>query len=120
MSVRRIYVHRKGSANERGECLGINEAQSRAITHYGSPCLVLAGPGSGKTTVLVKRVKYLIEKHRVPPSSILVITYTKAAALSMQRRFIREMDGKVTRQPLALFTLSFIKSIRFIFLGIVS
>ena len=89
------HVHRKGSANERGECLGINEAQSRAITHYGSPCLVLAGPGSGKTTVLVKRVKYLIEKHRVPPSSILVITYTKAAALSMQRRFIREMDGKV-------------------------
>ncbi len=81
--------------NERSECLGINEAQSRAITHYGGPCLVLAGPESGKTFTLVKRVKYLIEKHHIPPGTILVITYTKAAALSMQRRFIREMGGKV-------------------------
>ncbi|MCH5275253.1 MAG: ATP-dependent helicase [Lachnospiraceae bacterium] len=58
------------------------------------PVLCLAGPGSGKTFTLVCRLRFLIEKHFVPPDSILVITYSKAAALSMQQRFNREMNGK--------------------------
>lgn len=49
--------------------------------------LVLAGPGSGKTFTITKRIQYLIEEHHVSPEHILVITFTKAAALEMQKRF---------------------------------
>ena len=73
----------------------LNRAQKDALCHHLGPAMILAGPGSGKTTVLIGRVKHLIEQYKVPPSSILVITYTKAAALSMQHRFIREMKGGV-------------------------
>ena len=45
--------------------MGFNEAQAQAIQHTDSPCLVLAGPGSGKTLTIVNRVKYLIEKQKV-------------------------------------------------------
>lgn len=73
--------------------MGLNDAQKQAIAHFKSPCMVIAGPGSGKTKVLVSRVKNLIETHHVLPQNILVLTYTKAAALSMQQRFIKEMQG---------------------------
>ena len=49
---------------------------------------LLAGPGSGKTTVIVNRIISLIKEHSVSPSSILVITFTKAAAKSMRQRFL--------------------------------
>ncbi len=51
--------------------------------------LVLAGPGSGKTTVIAERVRYLIEESNVRPEEILTITFTKAAALEMQQRCIQ-------------------------------
>ena len=66
----------------------VNEAQSKAITHGEGPMLVLAGPGSGKTLVITQRIKYLIEEKQVKPEHILVITFTKAAALEMQKRFL--------------------------------
>lgn len=63
-----------------------NEPQKAAIMHLRGPCLVLAGPGSGKTFVITNRILYLLEQG-VPPESILVITFMKEAALSMQNRF---------------------------------
>ena len=51
--------------------------------------MVLAGPGSGKTFVLTQRIRVLIEEGETDPSKILVITFTKSAALEMQSRFIR-------------------------------
>lgn len=69
-----------------------NEAQIKAIQHNTGPCMVIAGPGSGKTAVLTNRVRYLIDNYNVKPSDILVITYTKAAALQMQTRFM-ELGG---------------------------
>ena len=72
--------------------LTVNEAQSKAITHGAGPMLVLAGPGSGKTFVITQRIKHLITQDRISPESILVITFTKAAALEMQQRFRRIMD----------------------------
>ncbi len=72
----------------RGECMSqFSEEQKKAIEHKDGPLMVLAGPGSGKTTVITYRVKTLIEVYGVRPENILVITYTKAAATEMQQRF---------------------------------
>ncbi len=65
----------------------LNEAQRDAVMHGEGPALVIAGPGSGKTHVITKRISYLIEEMRVSPEKILVITFTKEAAVSMQQRF---------------------------------
>ncbi|MBQ9609781.1 MAG: ATP-dependent helicase [Lachnospiraceae bacterium] len=61
--------------------------QRHAIMHVDGPCMVIAGPGSGKTTVITERTKYLIESAGVSPAEILVITFTKAAASEMEQRF---------------------------------
>lgn len=71
--------------------LDVNDAQYEAIIHRDGPMLVLAGPGSGKTLVITQRIKYLLEVHHIPPEEILVITFTKAAALEMQERFNKMM-----------------------------
>ncbi|MCI9336438.1 MAG: ATP-dependent helicase [Lachnospiraceae bacterium] len=63
-----------------------NQAQKNAIMHLRGPCLVLAGPGSGKTYTITNRILYLLEQG-VVPERILVITFMKEAALSMQNRF---------------------------------
>lgn len=68
------------------------KSQSEAIRHQDGPLLVLAGPGSGKTTVVTKRVQYLVQDCHISPSSILVITFTKAAATEMKERFWRLME----------------------------
>lgn len=69
-----------------------NKEQEEAITHKGGPLMVLAGPGSGKTLVITYRVKWLIENAGVHPSNILVITFTRAAAEEMKKRFFM-FDG---------------------------
>lgn len=65
--------------------------QEEAIRHADGPAMVLAGPGSGKTFVTVHRIRRLITSQGVDPAHILVITFTKAAALEMQQRFFRLM-----------------------------
>ena len=72
--------------------MSFSEAQKRAIRHKDGPALVLAGPGSGKTTVITNRVRYLTEKYGVKPGSILVITFTRAAAREMRERYERMAD----------------------------
>ena len=67
--------------------MSLNSAQIQAIAHHKGPCMVLAGPGSGKTTVITKRIEYLIEKHNVKPEEILVITFSKATSKEMRERF---------------------------------
>lgn len=67
--------------------MAFNEAQKTAIRHIDGPALVLAGPGSGKTTVITNRVRYLTEKCGVEPGHILVITFTRAAAREMKERY---------------------------------
>jgi len=74
--------------------MGFNEAQAQAIQHTDGPCLVLAGPGSGKTLTIVNRVKYLIEKQKVRPEEILVVTFTRFAAAEMKSRLCLVMGKR--------------------------
>ena len=68
-------------------------AQALAIEHASGPIQVLAGPGSGKTYLTIRRIRHLICHHGVSPDKILVITFTKAAAKEMEERFIKLTKG---------------------------
>lgn len=82
-------VSKKESRNLKQQC---NPAQQAAVTHESGPVLCLAGPGSGKTFVLTHHIRYLILEKHIDPSQILVITFSKAAALQMQQRFTQLME----------------------------
>lgn len=69
--------------------LSCTKRQEEAINHTVGPAMVLAGPGSGKTFVIVQRIYRLITSQGADPAHILVITFTKAAAMEMQERFHR-------------------------------
>lgn len=67
----------------------ITSAQQSAIIHHKGACLVLAGPGSGKTFVITNRVAHMVQHHHILGEHILVITFTKAAAMEMEERFLK-------------------------------
>ena len=71
-----------------------SSSQEAAIRHRDGPALVLAGPGSGKTYVLVQRLWYLTEKCGIPPGDILMITFTNAAAAQMKERAMQLIPDK--------------------------
>lgn len=71
-----------------------NDSQLQAIHHYRGACMTLAGPGSGKTAVITERTRNLITEYHVNPANILVITFTKAAAVEMRTRFEQLMGEK--------------------------
>ena len=77
----------------------LNPAQREAVTYAGpGPLLVLAGPGSGKTHVITRRVRYLTEVMGVAPEKILVLTFTKDAAVSMKERYLKEISSKNSKK----------------------
>lgn len=90
-----------------------SESQKEAIKHYMGPCLVLAGPGSGKTTVITNRTRYLVENYGVNPSNILVITFTKAAAKEMQERYGNLVGGNQVRVSFGTFHAVFFKILKY-------
>src|SRR6266508_4093176 len=65
---------------------GLNEAQTAAVTHEADPLLIIAGAGTGKTTVITRRIAYLIATRRARPSEILALTFTDKAAAEMEER----------------------------------
>jgi DNA helicase-2/ATP-dependent DNA helicase PcrA len=65
---------------------GLNEAQAAAVTHDAGPLLIIAGAGTGKTTVITRRIAYLISTRRARPSEILALTFTDKAAVEMEER----------------------------------
>jgi DNA helicase-2/ATP-dependent DNA helicase PcrA len=98
--------------NPQGNDILGNTAQLEAIRHDKGPAMVLAGPGSGKTFVITQRLKYLIEVCGADPSSILVITFTKAAALEMQHRFMKLTDSSYPEVSFGTFHSVFYQILR--------
>lgn len=80
-------VKNTGTAQENSVTGKWNPGQQRAICYGDGPLLVLAGPGSGKTTVIAHRVQQMVNVRGIAPTSILVITFTRAAAEEMRERF---------------------------------
>ena len=71
---------------------GLNDPQRAAVVHAGTPLLIVAGAGSGKTRVLTHRVAHLIRARGVRPSELLAITFTNKAAGEMKER-VAELIG---------------------------
>lgn len=88
-----------------------NNSQLKAVKHKSGSMLVIAGPGSGKTTVLTARIRNLIEEYSVNPANILVITFTKAAANEMKSRF-NNMMGRSTNVTFGTFHAVFFMILR--------
>ena len=76
----------------------LTKTQIKAVTHIGSPLVILAGPGSGKTRVLTHRIEYLTKYIGIKPENILGLTFTNKAAKEMQRR-VRGLLGHRKRLP---------------------
>lgn len=74
--------------------MSLNDAQKEAVAFFEGPCMVLAGPGSGKTLTIAKRIECLIKTYKVRPEEILVITFTKYAASEMKQRFHSVMKSR--------------------------
>lgn len=87
-------------------------AQQEAVRHGNGPMMVLAGPGSGKTFVLTCRIRDLIERQKVNPGNILVVTFTRAAADQMRQRFLKMTGSNTTSVSFGTFHSIFFKIIK--------
>jgi len=81
----------------------LNSQQLEAIQHKSGPLLIIAGAGTGKTTVIVERIKWLISKGHASPQEILGLTFTEKASLEMQTRLDEVMPLGYTRMWIMTF-----------------
>ncbi|MDR6224539.1 ATP-dependent helicase [Desmospora profundinema] len=82
------------STQEEAMLEGLNDRQREAVIHDEGPIAVFAGPGSGKTTVLTRRVRILLHRG-VPPERLMVVTFTRAAAYEMRERLEKEETSRL-------------------------
>ncbi|TDD69115.1 ATP-dependent helicase [Jiangella aurantiaca] len=78
----------------------LDDAQRAAVEHRGGPLLLLAGPGTGKTTTLVEAVAHRVQHDDLDPDRVLVLTFSRRAAGELRERIARRL-GRTIREPLA-------------------
>ena len=77
----------------------LDRNQEKAVNHVTGPAIVIAGPGSGKTTVVTARILNLIQKHNILPPQILAIAFNRKAVEEMETRILRELTASETETP---------------------
>ena len=91
---------------------GLNDPQREAVVHQGSPLLVVAGAGSGKTRVLTRRIAWLISQRGAHPGSILAITFTNKAAQEMRARVTELVGGRAKLMWVSTFHSACVRILR--------
>ncbi|MBK3331639.1 UvrD-helicase domain-containing protein [Persephonella atlantica] len=81
----------------------LNKQQEEAVLHFGSPLLVLAGAGSGKTRVITQKIVYMVENLSIPINRILAITFTNKAAQEMKERVVKALGLEYQPQWITTF-----------------
>src|SRR5947208_5495148 len=78
---------------------GLLPDQRLAAAHVGTHARLLAGPGTGKTWTLTRRILFLVEDRKVDPRRVVALTFTRAAAFELRRRINDALAGKVADRP---------------------
>lgn len=92
----------------------LNENQRKAVEHVDGPCMVLAGPGSGKTRVITYRIANMIINNNIPPTRILAISFTKNSSMEMKNRAIQICrDNRIDKVTFGTFHAVFYKILRY-------
>ena len=92
----------------------LNENQKMAVEHIDGPCMVLAGPGSGKTRVITHRIANMVVNKDIKPTSILAISFTKASSVEMKNRALSlSQDYKMNKVTYGTFHSVFFRILRF-------
>src|SRR3954471_2667705 len=91
---------------------GLNPPQRQAVLHQGSPLLIVAGAGSGKTAVLTRRIAYLIADRGVGVGQILAITFTNKAAAEMRERVERLVGPRARYMWVSTFHSTCVRILR--------
>jgi DNA helicase-2/ATP-dependent DNA helicase PcrA len=100
------------SAEAAGLLAGLNPEQSRAVLHQGSPLLIVAGAGSGKTAVLTRRIAYLLAARDVGSGQILAITFTNKAAAEMRERVAQLIGPRARTMWVSTFHSTCVRILR--------
>nr|WP_314503964.1 ATP-dependent helicase [uncultured Peptostreptococcus sp.] len=91
----------------------LNKNQAQAVAHIEGPCMVLAGPGSGKTRIISQRIVSMVLDHDIPPTRILAISFTKASSLEMKKRTLAYgKDDRLNKVSFGTFHSSFFRILR--------
>lgn len=90
----------------------LNERQREAVVHGGSPLLVVAGAGSGKTRVLTRRIAYMVRERGVLPNQVLAITFTNKAAAEMRERVVDLVGSRAAAMQVSTFHSAGVRILR--------